>query len=122
MDEYIFQGSYKELLATLVLFQTENIPIWLVVENPGKNMLKLHSVNLYGAIHDWLSIHRQRIEAIKTMLDSDSYEAAKYELARMLSDLDETLFALNELKSYEMKRLPETLNTISKIVGAYNER
>lgn len=118
----MFHGNYKELLAILMLFQAENIPVWLVVENPGNRILKLHAVNLYGAIHDWLLIHRQRLEAIKTMLDSDSFEAARDELERMLADLDEVELVMKELKAYETRRMPETLNTIIKIVGAYDER
>lgn len=98
--DIVWKGDYTDLLSMSMIYQTEEIPLWIVKfsdEHKDKKLRGMNTINIYKALADWLSTHRQHIEAIKLMLDAGDVDVAKHTLMKKLEEIDKTIAVLNML-------------------------
>ena len=97
----VWRGDYRELIALSVVYQTEEIPTWMVRfsdQHPDTRLRGTSTINIYKALADWLTVHRQHIEDIKTLIESGDIDTALDTLRRKLEEIDEVVYALRELE------------------------
>ena len=56
-EDTLWRGDYRELLSLSLLYQTEEIPLWLVRfsdEHSDKRLRGMSTINIFKVFADWI--------------------------------------------------------------------